>query len=411
MDEVRPDPTPLDALLDIHRVKQYFGVALELRAWARAARRDVEFIDVVRRVALPLPRALPTVRPPRTYERLGWPTRRPSHVGRRTRRVAVVTSGGSGALASIIGLARALEERDTAVSCWSLCSGAALFGFPLAAGLPAAAVADFALGLTADDLVELDWGAIVRAPVRLGRGLTGVVRGDRVEHTVRELLGDLTLGELPTPAYAPIWNVEHNRLDYLGPRTHPDVTVARAVRMALTLPPLFEPTELDGDRWCDGGIVDILPVHPVLDVEPRPDVVLAVNVFYPPGLRGEDATGWDDLPVSILELAAQVRTAQHVALARENLSRLRAEVPTVLLLEPVPYDVVRGTGLYRQLLDPRDWPGFIRGGYRTARAALTDVSLDGPRATGVPRAARSTTRSSPSRQPHAGQSTSSPRQT
>lgn len=366
--------TPLAAALDIFRVKQYFGVALELREWARAVRADIGFVDLVRRAALPLPGFLPGTSQPRAApgSALPPPRRRRALPALSGRRVAVVSSGGSGALASLVGVARALEEADASVACWSLCSAGAMFGLPLAAGLPPDRVADFLLGLTARDLVDFDWAAILRAPPRLGRGLTGLVRGDRVEATYRALLGDLTLGGLPTPAYVPIWSVEHNRLEYLGPRTHPDVPVARAVRMALTLPPVFEPVELDGQRWCDGGIVDILPVHPVLDIEARPDVVLAVNAFHPPGLVGEDGTGWDELPLSILELAAQVRTCQHIQLARENLARLRTEVPDVLLLEPVAFDVVRGTGFYRQFIDPSDWPTFIRGGYDETRRALSE---------------------------------------
>ena len=364
--------TPLDALVDIFRVKQYFGVALELRQWARAARADLGFVDAVRRVALPLPDFLPGTSLPQAPPGHPLPrrVRRQHHSALAGRRVAVVSSGGSGALASLIGVARALDEAHATVTCWSLCSGGALFGFPLAAGLPPDRVADFVLGLTARDLVDLDWAALARAPFRLGRGLTGLVRGERVERTYRDLLGDLVLGELPVPAYVPIWSAEHNRLEYLGPRTHPDVRLARAVRMGLSLPPVFEPVELDGQRWCDGGIVDILPVHPVLDIEAPPDVAVVVNAFHPPGLVGEDATGWDRAPLSILELAAQVRSSQHIQLARENLARLRAEVPDVLLLEPVPYDLVRGAGFYRQFFDPTDWPAFIRAGYETTREAL-----------------------------------------
>ena len=98
----------------------------------------------------------------------------------------------------------------------------------------------------------------------------------------------MTLAEMPVPAYAPIWNIEENRVEYLGPRTHPNVTVARAVRMAVSLPLFIEPVELDGLHWCDGGIVDIFPVVPGLDIEPPADAAVAVNGFYPPQFAGED---------------------------------------------------------------------------------------------------------------------------
>ena len=39
--------TPVDAATDIFRVKQYFGVALEFREWARTDRTDAGFVDLV----------------------------------------------------------------------------------------------------------------------------------------------------------------------------------------------------------------------------------------------------------------------------------------------------------------------------------------------------------------------------
>jgi NTE family protein len=94
-----------------------------------------------------------------------------------------------------------------------------------------------------------------------------------------------------TPTYAPIWNVEQNRLDFVGPRTHPDMPVARAVRMAVSLPLFIQPARLDGLSWCDGGIIDIFLVRPVLDIEPAVDAAVAVNGFCPHEFGGEDVTG------------------------------------------------------------------------------------------------------------------------
>ena len=59
----------------------------------------------------------------------------------------MLATGGSGALASVVGAARALEEAGIRPAVISLCSGSALFGFPIAAGIPADEVAAFTLGL------------------------------------------------------------------------------------------------------------------------------------------------------------------------------------------------------------------------------------------------------------------------
>jgi len=257
---------------------------------------------------------------------------------------------------------RACEEAGIRPSTVSMASGAALFGFPFAAGLSAERVADFTLSLRPRDYVDVDWAGLAMLAPRLGRGFAGVVKGDRLADAYRELLGDLRLGELPIPAYAPLWNIDENRLEYIGPRTYPDLPVARAIRLSVSLPLFMDPQPMAGSYWGDGGLVDIFPVHPVLDLEPRPDAVLALNCFYPPSFRGEDASGWRRQTLSIVRAAAQVRTAQQAQLARENLARLRAEVGEVILLEPVPYTEVRGGRFYLQFVDNRSWPGFMRAG-------------------------------------------------
>jgi NTE family protein len=134
------------------------------------------------------------------------------------------------------------------------------------------------------------------------------------------------------------------------------------------LPLFLEPVDLAGGYWCDGGIVDIFSVHPVLDLDPC-DAVVAVNAFYPPSFEGEDQTGWQDRILSIIDIASQVRTCQHVALARENLARLRRET-NLLMLEPVPYRKVAGIGFYRQFIDTTEWPAFMDAGHAAARRAL-----------------------------------------
>jgi NTE family protein len=139
--------------------------------------------------------------------------------------------------------------------------------------------------------------------------------------------------------------------------------------MAISMPLFFVPVSLDGEHWCDGGIVDILPAHPVLDIEPSCQTAVAINVFYPASFGGEDATGWQDQPASILRAASQVRTSQHIALARENLSRLRAACHTVLVAA-VPYRAVQGTGFYRQFIDTGEWPPYMAAGREATRTAL-----------------------------------------
>lgn len=358
----------LSSVLDVFRLRQYFNVITRAREWADGVREDAGLLDDMRRAAVGRP-----ARGGTAPDRHPFPPTEPL-VSRFAGRVALVATGGSGALASVVGAARALEEADIRPAVISLCSGSALFGFPIAAGIPAEEVAAFTIGLEPDQYIDVDWRRLARLVPTAGRGFAGVLKGDAVEAAYRSLVGDMTLGELPTPAYAPIWNVEENRLEYLGPRTHPDLSVARAVHMAVALPLFIAPVAEFGSHWCDGGIVDIFPVRPLLDIEEPCPATLAINGFYPPGFEGEDATGWEQRPASILYVASQVRTCQQVELARTNLARLRAATD-LAMIEPVPYDAVRGVGFYRQFMSTRDWPDFMRAGRLAARAALAAPAL------------------------------------
>ena len=70
-----------------------------------------------------------------------------------------------------------------------------------------------------------------------------------------------------------------------------------------------------------------------------------------------------------------MRTSQQVQLARENLARLRARAQ-VLLVEPVPYQKVYGTGFYEQFLDSSEWPQFMRAGREATLDALRAVRAE-----------------------------------
>jgi NTE family protein len=357
--------SPLDRALDVFRVRQYFDVLARGAELLDGVRRDALFVDHVRRALMPMTvTRRPTVGSP-------FPARHAEGLPSLPGRVGVVSTGGSGALASLVGVARALEESGTTVSVWSLCSGGAMFGFPLAAGLGADDAAELIASMDPRDYVDVSWRDLVRAAATGGRGWAGLVRGDRLEEFYRRRLGDRRLGELVTPAYAPIWNIESNTVEYLGPRTFPEVTVARAIRMAVSLPLFVQPVTIAGRSWCDGGIVDIFPVHPVLDLEPPVDTAIAVNAFYPPDFEGEDATGWDRRRLSVVHIGSQVRTSQQVQLARENLARLRARAD-VLMVEPVDYEKVRGTGFYQQFVDTSEWPAFMLAGRSATIAALRE---------------------------------------
>ena len=355
----------LDYLLDIQRVNQYFKWPLGAKTLWEATSSDLEFLRQVRTGLLPLP----TDRPREFQDPFPAPRRR-RITALADKRVAVIATGGSGALASMVGVVRVLEEAGVQPTAYGVCSGSALFGVPLAAGLSAEEVARCTQSMTARDYLDPDWVGLLAAPWKLLRGWAGLLDGERLERTYRELLGDVTLGDLPTPVWMPVWNIERNHLEYLGPDTHPDLPAARAVRMAVSLPLAIKPNPMEGGYYLDGGIVEILPARPFLDQD-LCDVAIVVNGFYAAGSVADEEPGWQHKPLSVLHIANQTRTMQHMHLAKRALADLHEHVGDVIELTPVPYDIVQGAGLYGQFLDTRRWPEFMTDGYDVAARSLT----------------------------------------
>ena len=354
----------LGSVLDVFRLRQAFNGVLAGRDVLDGLRKDTQFADAVRRaiVTLPTDRQAPPEDPFGSTEPLAV-------AALRERSVGLIASGGSGALASMVGVWRAFEEAGITPSTVVVCSGSALYGLPLAAGCSAREVALFSLGITPQDYVDINWRDLRSGLLRAGRGFAGIIRGEKLERTYRKLVGDMRMRDLPIPCYAPLWNVEENRLEYVGPRTHPELEVATAMRAAITIPLVLDPVLIGGSHWGDGGIVDIFPVEPVLGIEPVPDAVVGINGFYPHDFAGEVIPDWRARTLSIVQVAGQVRTAQHVELARVNVARLRRH-SDLELIHPVPYDVVRGVGFYTQFLSRKDWPEFMRAGRADGRQAL-----------------------------------------
>ena len=158
------DEAVLGAIVDIFRLRQYFDVATRARELAGDLAADLGFLNVARKALLPLPLDL-------------WPEPRepfgPPEHERLERladsRVALIATGGSGALASVAGAGRALEECGITPAAISVCSGSAMFGFPLGAGVPADEVADFTLSLRPEDYVDIDWPEFMRSGRDLSR--------------------------------------------------------------------------------------------------------------------------------------------------------------------------------------------------------------------------------------------------
>ncbi|MBO9533799.1 MAG: hypothetical protein J7513_12590, partial [Solirubrobacteraceae bacterium] len=195
--------------------------------------------------------------------------------------------------------------------------------------------------------------------------------GDAVQQTFDERFGGRLVGDFDIPLTSIVYDMDRGGVEYFGPDTHPELTIGQLVRIAIALPLVIEAEEVDGHLYVDGGVIDLLPVKPLLD-DGGIDHVVAVNVMLPPQLQPDDLTGWQDRLMGILDAARQAEQAFHVELARRSLESFGS---AVTIIDAADHQLLRGPSFFDLFLDRSRWPELIEHGYRQATAELDRLRL------------------------------------
>ena len=178
----------------------------------------------------------------------------------------------------------------------------------------------------------------------------GFIKGERIMGTLRELIGDTLIEELPLAYTAVATDLEREREVWLTRGSLFD-----AIRASIAIPTVFRPYHLDGRILVDGALLNPLPVTPL--IRETADYLMAVSVDGPaehvdaagvPPPEPADPAGWRPrlgefvsrlLPhgqAGPREPGAFELLNQSMDLMQANLSRLRlaAYAPDLLIQMP-----------------------------------------------------------------------------
>lgn len=176
----------------------------------------------------------------------------------------VLGSGGARGLAHI-GAIKYLEENGYDIRSVSGCSMGALVGGVYACGQ----LDTFETWVRA--ISKLD---IVRL-LDVSWGKEGLVEGERIIGTLKELIGDRLIEELPIAYTAVASDIQREKEVWLKRGS-----LFAAIRASISLPLFFTPFELDGVKLLDGGILNPVPIAPTF--EDGTDMTIAINLGAPP---------------------------------------------------------------------------------------------------------------------------------
>ncbi|OBJ50568.1 patatin-like phospholipase family protein [Mycobacterium sp. 1423905.2] len=182
------------------------------------------------------------------------------HGSSGTRVALALGSGGARGYAHI-GVIQTLEERGYDIVGIAGSSMGALVGGVQAAGR-LEEWAQWATSLTQRTILRLLDPSLTAA---------GVLRAEKILDAVRDILGPVTIDELPIPYTAVATDLLAGKSVWFqrGPL---DV----AIRASIAIPGVIAPTEVDGRLLADGGILDPLPMAPIAAA--NADLTIAVSL-------------------------------------------------------------------------------------------------------------------------------------
>lgn len=99
----------------------------------------------------------------------------------------------------------------------------------------------------------------------------GLIKGERIIGVLRDLIGDVAIEELAIPFTAVATDLDREREVWLSRGSLFD-----AIRASIAIPTIFRPHPFHGHRLVDGGLMNPLPLTPLL--QSPSDYTVAVNV-------------------------------------------------------------------------------------------------------------------------------------
>lgn len=214
----------------------------------------------------------------------------------------VLGSGGARGLAHI-GVIRWLESHHYHIQSISGSSIGALIGGAHATG-KLDELETWFKSLTQSDIFSLADIAWMR---------TGLIKGNRLFDTLKEIIGDPNIEDLPIPFTAVASDIENEKEVWLERGS-----LLTAIRASIALPMIFTPSLIDGLTLVDGGVLNPIPIAPTF--RQTPDLTVAVNL----GGKPKTARALPTLPNTALLpglVTSSERSAPSVTAFKRRLQR------------------------------------------------------------------------------------------
>ncbi len=178
------------------------------------------------------------------------------------KKIGLALGAGSSKGFAHIGVLQVLEEAGVAVDMVSGCSMGAIIGGIYCAGTDLYLLERFIKSIQLYDYLD------VNLPLT-----SGLLKGERMQDLVQTLTHNMTFEQAKIPFCCVAVDAETGKLDVLesGP-------MHESIRASMSIPAFFEPVQLNGKTYIDGGVLERVPCKTLRDH--GMDVVIGVDVGY-----------------------------------------------------------------------------------------------------------------------------------
>ena len=279
----------------------------------------------------------------------------PTHERRRPRTVLVLGGGGMKGFGHI-GVIRAMEGLGIGIDEVVGTSMGAVMGAMHASGLDSWQSEEVVSKLRLKDYFRLN---LVKFLIK-GYRHASVYKGQAFRDFLREYINATRFDELEKPLYCNALSLETGTMRYFGLPGMPEVSVPDAVYASSCLPGIFEPIQLHGEHYIDGGMAESLCLS--LAFARRADLVIAVD------LSRRDYHKRTPYRASLPHLLFQTYEMMGNALNEQNLHHYADQHIVLIKPDMTEYGVLGNP-------DVRD---LVRIGEREAMEVLTTHPLTRP---------------------------------
>ena len=186
----------------------------------------------------------------------------------------LVLSGGGFLGISYIGLIKYMEDNlpNPIIKNFKSitgCSAGAMFGSLLAIGCTSVELDIIIKNMNFKEYLNINAESIINF-MRLKGLESGTNLMNLIKKSIKDKTGDdnITFSQIREKfnidLQIGVTNLTKSRFELMNCRTTPDTPIHIAIRASIALPFIFEPTVIGDDLYCDGGLLDNLPIENII---------------------------------------------------------------------------------------------------------------------------------------------------